>query len=375
VSSHEDYWKKQAEHSWVKTEIVVKYFRSWASIMKTRCKQLTYLDLFSGRGAFEDGTLSTPLLILNEVVGDTTLQRCLRVLFYEGNDKNFRELKSSVENHSAFHMMSIKPDLNRTIIKRDIIRQLPIDDCTFCFIDPFGYRGVSLELLWLVTKNWGCDCLFYLSTNGILRNVQDPTKTAQMQELFGNSGFEAIKKELTKPLRRSSFEVVIHRELEKTLRGLGIQFYRSFCVEFDKRRGTSHHLVFITKHWLGFKIMKDIMADYSIKDTDNIPQYRYSKIDEQQLPLPFSYAIDQLKEKLCEDFAGKSLQVEHIIVTCHQRGYAFLDKNIKDALLLLENEGNVAVDKPANQRPKTRGHISLGDKRIVTFMSISRHVN
>jgi len=375
VSSYEDFWKKQAEHSRVKTEIVVKYFCSWASIMKPRCGQLTYLDLFSGRGSYEDGTPSTPLRILEEVVSDTTLQGCLRVFFYEGNAKNFRELKTSVESHSAYHLMSTKPIPDNKVIKRDIIRKLPIDDCTFCFIDPFGYRGVSLELLWLVTKNWGCDCLFNLSTSGIVRNVRDLKKAPQIEELFGVSSFDAIKGELVKPTRRRSFEVVMLRELKKTLHALGVPFFISFCVKFDKSKRTSHHLIFITKHWLGFRIMKDIMAEYSVKDTDNIPQYRYSKVDEQQLQLQFHYTIDQLKAKLCEDFAGRTISVKQICDACHEHGYVFLDKNIKRALLLLENEEIVKVDKPANQRPKTKGHISLGDKRIVTFISMSRRVN
>ena len=53
-------------HSETKAEIVSKYFYAWAKIMvqRARARRIIYLDLFSGPGAFGDGTFSTPLRVV-----------------------------------------------------------------------------------------------------------------------------------------------------------------------------------------------------------------------------------------------------------------------------------------------------------------------
>ena len=36
---------------------------------------------------------------------------------------------------------------------------------TLCFIDPFGYKGLSLRLINAVLKDFGCECLFFFNYN------------------------------------------------------------------------------------------------------------------------------------------------------------------------------------------------------------------
>ncbi len=31
------------------------------------------------------------------------------------------------------------------------------------FIDPFGYKEITLELISSVIKDWGCDCIFFFN--------------------------------------------------------------------------------------------------------------------------------------------------------------------------------------------------------------------
>src|SRR5207248_10024637 len=38
---------------------------------------------------------------------------------------------------------------------------------TFLFVDPFGYKGLSLQLVNSVIKDWGCDCVFFFNYNRI----------------------------------------------------------------------------------------------------------------------------------------------------------------------------------------------------------------
>ncbi len=349
MSSYEDFWKKQAEHSRVKTEIVVKYFRSWASIMKPRCGQLTYLDLFSGRGSYEDGTLSTPLRILDEVAGDTTLQRCLRVFFYEGNAKNFRELKSSVESHSAFHLMSIKPEPKEKVIKRDIISQLPIDDCTFCFIDPFGHKGVSLRLLSAVIRRWGSDCLFYLSTTGIRRNIEIKENLHDIEQLFGFQGLQRLIERLRSGRSREVFHRYLLEELKKIVCSFQRTYFLPFGIEFESRKTVSHYLVFLCKNHRGFSIMKQIMSKYSLCDSMGIPYFLLSPIRKQlnsQLEFGLSENMTRLMKLLCTDFSSQIILKKMIDEEYDKRGHMYIPRNIESALLKLRDQSKVQIRDP-----------------------------
>jgi len=63
------FFAAQKEASRVKSDIVVKYFKFWSRVMADQVRHETnprigYIDLFSGPGRYDDGTSSTPLLVL-----------------------------------------------------------------------------------------------------------------------------------------------------------------------------------------------------------------------------------------------------------------------------------------------------------------------
>ncbi|MFH1373812.1 MAG: three-Cys-motif partner protein TcmP [bacterium] len=369
MSSTDSFWDKQREESRIKSEIAVKYFCSWASIMKTRCKQLTYLDLFSGRGRYKDEKPSTPLLILNEVYKRYELQKQLRAYFYEDDKINHDELKQSIEEHHAYSLMHFRPEVNHQSITRELIPELPIDDCTFCFIDPWGYKGVSLDLLESVTHRWGCDSLFYISISGVQRNLRNPSQQQALQDLFGTDGLKEIQAELSDSVSPKVSETIIMERLRMALKSRKVEYFLEFGVEYSVRKKTSHFLVFISRHSLAFKIMKEIMATYSLKDKDGVPLFRYGRYRINQIEMPFhEYSIEKLKNRLQSELSGSTLSVKEVYNICHKLGYRYIESNIKDALLLLEEQGDIVIDLPRHKRrEKKTGDVSLGKSRIVTF--------
>ena len=70
------FFLKQEEHSKIKSEIVTKYFCAWSNVMlgyqskrlPKISKRIAYVDLYSGPGRYEDGSPSTPLMILEKIV-------------------------------------------------------------------------------------------------------------------------------------------------------------------------------------------------------------------------------------------------------------------------------------------------------------------
>jgi three-Cys-motif partner protein len=68
-----EFFKERADQSEVKARIVTKYFLAWARIIvaaQARAGQrefkVAYIDLFAGPGRYEDGSASTPIMVLTE---------------------------------------------------------------------------------------------------------------------------------------------------------------------------------------------------------------------------------------------------------------------------------------------------------------------
>ncbi|VVB64054.1 Uncharacterised protein [uncultured archaeon] len=54
-------------------------------VKRRKDNKIAYIDLFAGRGYYEDGTKSTPLLVLEKAIQDPDLREMLITVF---NDKD-----------------------------------------------------------------------------------------------------------------------------------------------------------------------------------------------------------------------------------------------------------------------------------------------
>src|SRR4051812_11081253 len=89
-----EFFTDQSIQSLTKARIVSKYFAAWAKIRgglaRKRHQFIQYADLFAGRGRYEDGSPSTPLLILQHVI-DTPDLHDLFVSHFNDADRETAE--------------------------------------------------------------------------------------------------------------------------------------------------------------------------------------------------------------------------------------------------------------------------------------------
>ena len=64
---------------------------------------------------------------------------------------------------------------------------------TFLFVDPFGYKGLSLQLVQSVIKDWGCDCVFFFNYNRINMGLTNPAIAPHMVALFGQERLAELR--------------------------------------------------------------------------------------------------------------------------------------------------------------------------------------
>lgn len=58
------------------------------------------------------------------------------------------------------------------------------------FVDPWGYKGLSLKLVSAIIKDWGCDCVFFFNYNRVNMGVNNDSIKKHMISLFGEERLE-----------------------------------------------------------------------------------------------------------------------------------------------------------------------------------------
>lgn len=368
----EKFFDESAEQSRIKAEIVAKYFWAWAKAIKgtveKRNSNIAYIDLFAGPGRYKDGSKSTPILVLERAVDDPYMQKRLKTLFNDRCPEFSSELERAIKNLPGIDKLTHQPfvftsDVGTEIVKMfQQMRLIP----TLFFVDPWGYKGLSLNLIGSVLKNWGCDCIFFFNYNRINMGLSNPNVKEHMNDLFGEERANDLRNRL-QGLEPEEREYEILEAIAESLSDLGGEYVLPFTFKRESGQRTSHHLIFVSKHPLGYKIMKNIMAGYSSETSQGVPSFEYSPATERQ-PLLFelSRSLDDLCDMLLSDFSGQSLTMKEIFDQ-HNIGKPFIEPNYKDALRLLELKGKIVTDPPAESRRKSKGLVTFADHVKVTF--------
>lgn len=370
----EHFFEEQLEQSQVKIAIVIKYFDSWAKVItgaqkaEAKTPKIGYIDLFAGPGRYDNGTPSTPLVILDKAIHDPLLRQSLVTLFNDKDKQNAGKLRKEIQELSGIGTLAYQPDVFEDEVGDEIVKKF--EGITLIpallFVDPWGYKGLSLRLIKSVMKDWACECIFFFNYSRINMGLSNDAVKEHMQALFGEERATALTERL-KPMTPDQRELTIVEELAKALAEAGGKYILPFGFKNESGKRTKHHLIFVSKHPLGYKIMKRVMAAESSAHEQGVPTFEYSPATQDQ-PLLFELArpLDELEGMLLETFAGKTMTMAQIY-DAHNYGRRYIDKNYKDALTKLEVGGKIKGNPPHHQRPKRRGEITCADKTVFTF--------
>lgn len=373
----DEFFEEQREQSLIKSEIVGKYFWAWSKVIipsaKKFIKKIGYIDLFAGPGIYQDGTKSTPILILERAIEEPDMRDMLVTLFNDANPDHAASLKKAIDSLPGIKSMKYAPRVSDDEV--DIGFEKVFKDKhlipTLLFLDPWGYKGISIELIGSVLKHWGCDCILFFNYNRIQVSLTNPRVTEHMDALFGKERAEKLRQELER-VPPDEKELSIIEAITEALHDAGAAYVLPFCFKDARRNCTSHHLILATKHPRGYQIMKDIMAGESTSDVEGVPSFEYNPATvRQSLLYEYSRPIEDLEEMLLSEFAGMTLTMKEIFER-HNVGRRFVSPNYKQALIILEQQGKITANPPANQRLPRKGIPTFGDNVKVTFPPIDR---
>lgn len=371
------FFDQQSDQSKVKADIVAKYFYAWAKIIISRGRPtpeaVLYLDLFAGPGTYADGGTSTPLLVLEKAIRDTDIRERFRALFNDENSAAIQTLKCSAEALPGYDTLPVKPVFQTITVdeRLSLVLDRAVRYPTLMFVDPWGYKALSLKLLNSVLQHKKSEVIFFFNYLRINPAFNNSFMKKHIDGLFGDDRANALREKLSggrlTPLDR---ELAIMDAVEEALLADHGKYVRPF--RFWNAEGTriTHHLVHVTKHPMGYGVMKDIMASHSSRDIGGVPAYQYLPENCAQAVMarhPTLFPEDpimKLAESLGKAFAGQTVEVFDIYRQ-HHLNRDYILSNYKSALLRLEATQRVNVVRPSAKSPQT----SMADKALVTFVT------
>ncbi len=358
------FFDEQTEQSLVKATIVSKYFNVWAKVIISTqkrypdrsSKKIAYIDLFAGPGRYADGTQSTPIKILKNAIETPDIRNRLVTLFNDKDEENSQSLEKAINELPGVEKLKYKPQVENKEVGEEIVKMFEEMSLipTLFFVDPWGYKGLSLRFVNSVLKDWGCDCIFFFNYNRINMGLSNPIVKEHMNALFGDERANELRQRL-KGLMPYERELLIVEELCQAIKSYGSRYTLPFTFKDARGRRTRHHLIFVSKEFRGYEIMKGIMARESSSRTQDVPSFEYNPADflpRQSLLFQLSLPLDDLKEMLLEEFAGQTLTMREIYEQ-HSVDRPYIAQNYKKVLWELEEKGKITA---SNHRKCTFGN-------------------
>jgi three-Cys-motif partner protein len=372
MATGNSFFEESKEQSRVKAAIVSKYFDAWARVIMgaqnvyraNSENRIAYIDLFAGPGRYIDGTKSTPLLVLEKAIQHDVMRERLVTIFNDKDSSNTGSLQDAINQIPGIDALKYKPKVNTQEVGEEIVKmfeQMKLVPTLF-FVDPWGYKGLSLRLVNSVLKDWGCDCIFFFNYNRINMGLTNAAVKEHMDALFGAERADALRQKL-EPLSPFKRELLVVEELCQALRALGPRYVLPFRFKDDRGTRTSHHLILVSKGFKGYEIMKEIMAKECSSSEQGVPSFEYNPVDardagQQQFLFQMSRPLDDLADMLLDTFAGQTLTMQNIYEQ-HNVDRPYTKKNYKDVLMKLEEAKKISAS--------THRKGTFGDTVRVTF--------
>ncbi len=378
LSTTDSFFVSQKEKSRVKTIIVTEFFKAYFPIIyNTFKKDVWYLDLFAGPGMYEDGSKSTPIVLLDTIAAfkNDSIREHIKMVFNDHNKDYVSRLKSAVNSHPVIQKLRYLPEI--TCLEAsdvDLSKYTNNNDPIFSFVDPWGYKDVSAAQVWKLVKNIGSDCVLFFNANRILQDINKPANEQDFIELFGESFPEAKqiqkRQDLSQRQKAEQFLILFSKNLYNTVRNEGNKKYRAyilpFCVEADDKETVSHYIVFISKANKAIQEMRRVMikhgnstsAALGYDDKDSMQIAFLSREDDLISPI-----IDIIKEMFSKypqmykdeyDVPSLSERLDDYSMYTRYNALPYSSTEVREAIEQLDREGHIDVIFPKDKQIKKR---------------------
>ncbi len=328
------FFEKQTMSSRVKASIVSEYFPQYCKIIvnKHMPKAIRYIDLFAGPGKYEDGNVSTPILIARQCKKDDFLRQHVKFIF---NDNTYSsELESNFNNEFPkgtfpkgvfFRNKTVgQCEGISTFLTRNTHEGKNNEYPSLLFIDPFGYKGIETNILAEFLKNWGNEIFIFINTKRIHPALENDKFEFLMRDLFPTTytKLKNDRKEMHSVSEKLNLIIDNLGKEYETILG-GRVYYTAFKFQEEDINTTSHYILHLTKGSRGFDLIKTIYNDFANVGTvfDGINTYTF---DVKKITNPIqelfdikSENVDKLKDEIFTKYKGRTISANELFEEDH----------------------------------------------------------
>ena len=192
------FFDEPEEQSRVKAEIVVAYFDAWSRIIAKRAERVGYFDFYAGPGRYDTGEKSTPLLILEHAIAQPELSQRLVSVFNDLDPDHADSLENEISKLPGIERLKYAPDVYQGEVDEELAQKLEDINTipALSFIDPWGYKGLSMRVIQSVIKDWGCEAIFFFNYNRINMGISNEIVKPHMEGLFGQDRLKELRSSL-----------------------------------------------------------------------------------------------------------------------------------------------------------------------------------
>lgn len=365
MSDNSDFFKHQTESSKVKATIISEYFPQYCSIISRKHEpmQFGYFDMFAGPGIYEDGSISTPLMVAKNCYDNPYLRDRAWLVF---NDMGFGEkLKENFEKYYpsgsfynepyfASRVFGECPAIDRFLV-RDT-RKGYYNECpTVLFIDPWGYKHINTRILARFLTYWGNEVFIFVNTKRLNAAFEQPDFQESLKIIFPET-YEEVRTNKSmirgRPEERHNY-IINHLAQEFNKAAGGFVYYTAFQFVEENQQTPSHYLLHITKGAKGFELIKQVFSKYAnvertLGNMGSVETYTFDPKRGTDSLSMFDEEFKQeniqfLKNEICRKYAKKRISSEDLFKD-DQTGRLHTRTHYLQALRQLVDEKKINVE-------------------------------
>lgn len=347
------HFKEYRGHTAIKHAILKDYIGAWAGILGSWNRQIVFIDGFCGPGYYEaDGKQydGSPIIAL-QIAEHFADEFDIYCLFIDNNKEHCDELECKIDELGFKTKYDVEcSTFEETVF--DILNSVDRLAPAFCFIDPFGYSGLPLELIKDFLGRPTTETFITFMYEPISRFIPVESQHDHMDELFGTHEWRTVIDEDLRKDERESFLRDLYRTQLKTC----AKYVWPFQLKNPDKDATYYYLYHCTNHPKGIKEMKKVMYK-----TGTVGTYSYQGKESLQRSL-FSTEpnTNELENYLLTEFAGQELTYDEIVESTLDS--PFIDKHYKAVLNKLRK------DRAIEKRPvTTKGARGFSGKDVAKF--------
>lgn len=340
-------WRVQ--HQTVGKHLVLEHYLSgWLPILGSSNAKLLVIDGFAGPGQYEHGERGSPLIAWDCVRRHKRAGRLrnteVHCLFIESKKKNASHLEGLLERQRRESGMTYKvmhghfrDQMTKFLdhVEQQDGKLVP----AFVMIDPFGVKGIPIELIERILRHKKSECMISFMYEAISRFHQEPEFRQHLNELFGTTDWrECLSMEESDSKKR-----FLHDLFSTQLKSHGAVH----VVPFELRKGNRHvyTLFFTSGSTKGCNLMKESM--WKIDPSGGYAYRGYAG----QMSIPLELNTDLLAKPLKEEFGDSLTPVERIEEFVMGDKTTFHKGHLRQKTLQpLERDGEITVVRPNGVR-------------------------